>query len=190
MKITFRIIMIGVAVLGLGFGASFGAGIAYGRSTPKEAATTPTQQQLNSQLGVTTGGTGAAGGTAAQQAAIATAAAGGGARAGAGGGAAAGALAARNTTGKITAIDGRTITVETRTGSVRVTLAQTGVVEKVSAGALGDLKVGDTIFATGSRQTDGSFDATNVSQIPTELQTIVAAIGAASPAATATPTGR
>jgi len=179
MKITFRIIMIGVAVIGLGFGASFGAGIAYGRSTPKTAESTPSQQQLNSQLGVTgSGWTGAA--------ALATAAA-GGAQRGTGGAAS---LAAGNTTGRVTAIDGRTITVETRTGSVKVTLAANATVEKVSSGATSDLKVGDTVSATGDRNSDGSINATSIAQVPQELQALVGALGGTTPQAGSTPTGR
>jgi hypothetical protein len=179
MKITFRIIMIGVAIIGLGFGASFGAGIAYGRSTPKEAESAPTQQQLNSQLGITgSGGTGAA--------ALGTAAA-GAAQRGAGGAAA---LATRGTTGRITAVEGRTITVETRTGNVKVTLAANATIEKVSSGTVSDLKVGDTIVAIGDRNADGSVNATSLAQVPQELQALVGALGGTTPQAGSTPTGR
>ena len=83
--------------------------------------------------------------------------------------------------GRVTAIDGRTITVETRTGSVKVTLAANATVEKVSSGATSDLKVGDTVSATGDRNSDGSVNATSIAQVPQELQALVGALGGTTP---------
>ena len=174
MKLTFRTLMIGVAIIGLGFGASFGAGIAYGRGTPKAAASAPTQQQLNSQLGVS--GAGSTGGTAV---------AGGGAQRGAGGAGGAAQALGRSATGRITAVDGRTITIETAAGAQKVNLAANATLERVTAASAADFKVGDTILASGVRNADGSFDASSVSQVPSSLQGALGA-GGAQPAATPT----
>jgi len=185
MKITFRIIMIGVAVLGLGFGASFGAGIAYGRSTPKTAASTPTQQQLNTSLGVSGAGTGGA----AQASGTTTA----GAGQQRGGGAAAGAAVqalARNASGRVTAVDGRSLTIETAQGSQKVNLSANGTVQKYTTGAMSDLKVGDTVIASGTRNADGSFDASSLTQVTQDLASLASLIGSLGTQTQATPTGR
>jgi len=184
MKVTFRIIMIGIAVLGLGFGASFGAGIAYGRSTPKAAASTPTQQQLNAQLGVSGAGTS---GTA--QASGTTTAGAGQRGGGAAGGAALQALA-RNASGRVTAIDGRSVTIETAQGSQKVNLSANGTVQKYTTGALSDLKVGDTVIASGTRNADGSFEASSLTQVTQDLATLASLIGSLGTQTQATPTGR
>ncbi|HXH22541.1 MAG TPA: hypothetical protein VNN10_10955 [Dehalococcoidia bacterium] len=178
MKVSFRIIMIAVAVVGLGFGASFGAGVAYGRGTPKTVSAAPTQQQLNLQLGVT-GSTGGASAAATQVA-------------GAGGqrGGAAQALAGRTTTGRVTAIEGRTLTIETAQGSQKVNLAANATLEKLSTATLADFKVGDTIVASGTRASDGTFEASALSQVPQGLGGALGGLGGGGAQPAATPGGR
>jgi hypothetical protein len=162
MRLTFRVLLIAAVIAGFGFGVSFGVGYAAGRGNPKQAAGGMTQQQINQLFGIQSGGltTGAGGGTTPNGGGTATA------RGGTGTG-----TVARAPLGKITAIDGGTLTVETRVGGVqRVNLSPSTAVNRITSGSQGDLKVGDNIVATGTAKPDGSnFDATTVSQVPAEL---------------------
>lgn len=184
MKITYRVMLIGIAVLGLGFGVSFGAGVAYGHGNPKTQSGGLTQAQLNSLLGITTASAaGGTGGTGGGSGAAATAIAG---RGGAGGGALQ--TLTNSATGQITAINGNTITIQTRTGTEKVNLAASTTYQKLTSAAVSDFKVGDSIVASGSRNSDGSFDAKAVSPLPPELQALLGGTGGGG--ASATPTGR
>jgi len=164
MRMTFRVLLIAAVIAGVGFGVSFGVGYAAGRGNPKQTTGGMTQQQINQLYGIQGGGAGPTG-------------TGSGATAGAAGttrGGTAGA-AARVPMGKITAIDGSTLTVETRAGGVqKVNLSPSTAVNRITSGSAGDLKVGDSVVATGTAKPDGSsFDATAVSQVPAELAQLV-----------------
>src|SRR5687767_2126403 len=98
MVLSFRTIIIAVAVLGVGLGVAFGVGVAYGRGDPKTVESGLTQQQIQSLLGI--GGASAAQSTTGQGAT----------------GQSNTAALARNPTGRITAVEGQTITIETRAG--------------------------------------------------------------------------
>ena len=173
MRMTFRVLLIAAVIAGLGFGVSFGVGYAAGRGNPKQAAGGMTQQQINQLYGVQAGGVGTTGAGAA-------AAGTGGAAGTTRGGAGAGGAVARVPMGKITAIDGNTLTLETRAGGVqKVNLSPGTAVNKITTGSQGDLKVGDSVVATGTAKPDGSsFDATVVSQVPAELAQLVDGGGA------------
>jgi hypothetical protein len=181
MKLSFRVIMVGVLLAGLGCGVAFGAGIAYGRGTPKTAPGGLTQAQLASLLGVnvaqaaaqTVTGTATPSGTlgagaGARGGAAATAAAGGGARQGG-----AAAALANAAIGRVTAVNGQTLTVQTAQGSLKVNIGASTTIEKITVGVIGDLKEGTSIIASGTRTADGGFDATAISQVPVELQGLV-----------------
>ncbi len=183
MLLSFRMLIIAVVILGAGLGVAFGAGVAYGRGDPKTVQSGLTQQQIQSLLGITgntAGGGGAGGATGGSGASGATGSTGtnrGGGNNGAGaatGSTAATGAAARSTTGRITAVQGTTITIETRTGAQQVNLGNTTTISKLSAGAMADLKEGTTIIANGTRKDDGSFDATEVSQVPSDVTALVA----------------
>ena len=166
MLLSFRTILLGVVVLGLGMGAAFGIGVAYGRGDPKTVESGLTQQQIQSLLGISGSG---AGGTAQ-----------GGTQGPSGGTGAAGAAASgRNPTGRITAVDGRTLTIETRAGAQKVNLSPSTKINKLTTGTTADLTANATIVASGTRNADGSFDATEVSQIPAELQALLGGTGTA-----------
>ncbi len=184
MKITYRLMLIAIAVLGVGFGLSFGAGVAYGHGNPKTAAGGLTQAQLNSLLGINTSSAAATGGAATTGGGAAT-------RPGAAGTAAAGGGAALATTatGQITTISGNTVTIQTRQGTEKVNLSSSTTIQKLVAGTTSDLKAGDSIIASGSRNADGSFDAKQVGPLPSELQALIGG-GAGGGGASATPTGR
>lgn len=185
MKLTFRSLALGVAVVGLGFGASFAAGVAYGHGDPKTVSAGLTQQQLASLLG-----TSAITGTQSSGAQSSTTPAPGLTQRGMGGSGAA-QLLSRSVTGRVTAIEGRTITVETANGSQKLNLGQSATLERVTAAATSDFKVGDTVLASGTRNADGTFDASSVSQVPQSLQGVVAlAGGGAAPGAVPTVTSR
>jgi hypothetical protein len=165
MSLSFRTLAIAVGVLGIAMGVAFGAGVAYGRGDPKTVQSGLTQQQIQQLYGAPTGGAGAAAGAA------------GGTNAGAGAaGGAAVAAAARATTGRVTAVSGQTVTIETARGSQKVNLAPSATVNKTAAAAATDITEGSTIFASGTRNQDGSFDATAISQVPAELATFIASL--------------
>src|SRR5215510_9978679 len=107
MKLTFRVLAILAVVLGAGVGLAFGIGYAAG--SPRNVSTGMTAQQY-AQLYGGAGGAGAstAGGGAA------------GARTIQGG--AAGGIVSRNPAGKISAIDGSTITLDTPAGPRKISL--------------------------------------------------------------------
>ncbi len=65
------------------------------------------------------------------------------------------------TAGKITAINGNTVTVETTEKSVTVNLSGSTTVTKVDKGATSDLKVGDRITVIGAANGD-AIDAANI----------------------------
>jgi len=118
------------------------------------------------------------------------AAAGAAAGAGANAAGAATAAAARATSGRVTSVSGQTLTIETARGSQKVNLAASTTVTKSAAGTASDITEGSTIFASGMRNADGSFNATSVSQVPSDLQTLISALmgaGAGSAPASATP---
>ena len=169
MRLTMRLIAIAGLVVGVGLGVAFGAGVAYGRGSPKTVEGGLTAQQISSLLGInvsqaaaagqsTTGGQGAAGTTP---------------RGGAAGGAGAGALTALGNSGRVSAINGQTLTIETRQGAVKVNIVAATQFQKLAQGALADLKVGATVLVTGSRKDDGSIDAQVINEVPAELGTIL-----------------
>jgi hypothetical protein len=156
MSLSFRTLAIGVGVLGIAMGVAFGAGVAYGRGDPKTVQAGLTQQQIQQLYGAPTNPAAAAGNA-------------GGAPASSQAGAGAAALAARSTTGRVTAVSGQTLTIETARGSQKVNLSSSAAVNKSTRGAVSDITEGTTIFVSGTRKEDGSFDATSVSQVPSEL---------------------
>jgi hypothetical protein len=178
LSLTFRTLAIAMVAAGLALGIAFGVGVAYGRGDPKTVQSGLTAQQIQQLFGA--GGGGAGGGQAT-----------GGAQGTGGGPAGSGAtavLGARSTSGRVTAVNGQTVTIETRQGSQKVTLGANTTVNKLMQGGSGDLQEGTTIVASGTRKDDGSFEATSVSQVPSELAALVSAGGTAAPSAT--PSGR
>ena len=176
MSLSFRTLAIGIGVMGIAMGVAFGAGVAYGRGDPKTVQSGLTQQQIQQLYGAPTNPAAAGG---------AGAGAGGGQNAGAAGAAA---LASRATSGRVTAVSGQTITIETARGSQKVNVASSASVNKISGGAASDITEGTTIFASGTRKEDGSFDATAVSQVPSELAQLLSTLTGSSAPASATPT--
>jgi Cu/Ag efflux protein CusF len=179
-KVTYRILMMAAAVVGLGFGVSFAAGVAYGHGNAKSSGGGLTEQQLNSILGINTGGLGSASGAQA----------GLGARGGA-------AQALSNSaTGQITDISGNTVTIQTRAGTTeKINVSNSTTIQKLASAALSDLKNGDSIIVSGNRNADGSFDAKAISPVPAELQALISgaaggAGGGAGQRPSPTPTGR
>jgi hypothetical protein len=75
--------------------------------------------------------------------------------------------ASNGTTGQIKLVDGSNIYITTSDGStVKVTTTPTSKVTKSVAGAVGDLKAGDTITVQGAAGTDGTIAASSISQAP------------------------
>jgi hypothetical protein len=178
MAINFRTVALGMAAFGIALGITFGAGVAYGRGDPKTVESGLSQQQIQSLLGISggqgTGGSGSAGGQGAQ---------GMGQQRG-GSGATAGVLGAGATAGRVTAISGQTVTIQTSQGNMRLNLAASTSINKMQTGAIPDLREGQTIFATGTRKDDGSFDAAAITQLPPELQSL---FGSSTSGGSATP---
>ncbi len=71
------------------------------------------------------------------------------------------------TTGQIKLVDGSNIYITTSDGStVKVTTTPTSKVTKSAAGAVSDLKTGDTITVQGATGSDGTIAASSISQAP------------------------
>src|SRR5215216_4858565 len=137
MKMSFQAMVVIIAVFGLGIGAAFGVGSAYGRrSSP---AATPTAAA-------------ATGGTGGQQAGGAAAGASAG---GAGGGA--------PTTGVVESVDGDTATIRTAAGgTVAVKLTPETRVQQIAGATASDLRAGMTVSVTGQPDTDGKVAARSI----------------------------
>jgi hypothetical protein len=172
MRVNFKILVVAAVIAGIAVGVAFGAGYALG--SPRQAAGGLTAAQIIQMYGQPSGGVGAGG---------------------AGGGP--GALN-RNPLGKITAMDASTITIDGLTGSQKLSLTSATTINRLSSGGSSDLKVGDTVVASGTAKSDGGFDATAVSQVPAELATFLGrgttggtgTGGTSAPSRTATPSGR
>jgi hypothetical protein len=165
MVVTFRMMIVAIAAFGAALGIAFGVGVAYGKGDKETVQPGLSQQQLQQLLGI---GTGGVGGTSAFGGFGGASASG---TPGAGGAAAGGlgALLGNSTVGAITAIDGETITVQGLTGPVKVKVGAIAKINTYKPGNFSDLKVGDSVFVAGSRQQDGSVDATSVNQLPAGL---------------------
>jgi hypothetical protein len=174
----FRFVALGVIVIGLALGVVFGLGVKYGQGKTPQATGGLTPQQLNQALGIGTGGVGAGGAGGGAGAGGAGAAGGGAGGSGAAGGATNGGGTAhatgRATPGRITAVQGQTVTIELRPGvTQKFNLGAQSVVNKTSTGAGADLKEGSSVIITGTRNADGSFDATTVNRVAPELAQVL-----------------
>jgi hypothetical protein len=146
---VFKNLLIGVAIFGLGWGASFGAGAAWGRrsiAAPAQAQVIPAGQFGGAPAG---GAPGAAGAAGAQT----------------GGGAA----AARGTAGTVDRVEGQTLFLSGPNGQqTRVTLTDQTQIMKQASGTPADLTPGSrvAVAAQGQPGADGAITAASVSVIP------------------------
>ena len=137
----YRNLLIAVAIFGLGWGASFGAGIAVGkRSTPAvvqaAGAGAQTGQGQNSQGGAALAGQGAQ---------------------------------SRVTLGTVSGVSGQTLTVSGQNGQdVKVNLTGQTQITKQAAGSPADLTNGTrvTVQAQGQPAADGTITAASVNIVP------------------------
>jgi hypothetical protein len=75
--------------------------------------------------------------------------------------------ASNSTTGQIKLVDGANIYITTSDGStVKITTTPASKVTKSVAGAVGDLKAGETITVQGTTGSDGTVAASSISQAP------------------------
>lgn len=136
MRNRFQVLVVMVAVFGLGLGAAFGGGTFYGRRTAPEAAA-PTA----ATAAPAGGGAGAAGAAVAG---------------GAGG-------AAGATTGVVEEVAGDTVTVRTQAGgTVAVKLQGDTQVRQLASAAPTDIKPGLNVIVTGQPDVDGKVAARSV----------------------------
>jgi hypothetical protein len=175
MALNFKIAAAAIAAFGVILGVTFGAGVAYGRGDPKTVESGLTPQQIQSMLGIGGGGAGGASGGQGSQ---------GGQGQRPGGGNTTSVLGANATAGRITSVSGSTVTIQTAQGTQKVNLAASTSISKMQTGAIADVREGQTIFASGTRKEDGSFDAAALTQLPPELQAL---FGGSTPGAGATP---
>jgi hypothetical protein len=70
--------------------------------------------------------------------------------------------------GTIEAVEGDTLVVTTQEGTTRVQTTDTTLIEKYTAVTIGDLKAGEGVMVSGTRQDDGSYTARSIRvlQIP------------------------
>jgi endonuclease YncB( thermonuclease family) len=137
MRNSFQILVVVVAIFGLGLGAAFGAGAFYARRTaPEPPAATPAPAA----------GAGVTGGAFA-----------GGGAAGATGGASA------PTTGVVEEISGDTVTVRTQNGgTVSVKLQGDTQVRQLAPATPSDIRPGLSVIVTGQPDVDGKLAARSV----------------------------
>ncbi len=181
MVFDFRKLVGGVALIGLGLGVAFGAGVAVGRGDPKTVESGLSAQQLQTLLGtdVLQSAAAAAGDSGADSAGAADAdsnpdepeAAPGGLGGAAG-------LLGQSPSGVITAIGEESITIETRGGSVTIELAPTTTLQVLSQADVGSLEEGQTVIISGSVNQDGAFVAASISEVPVALGFLAGAGGA------------
>jgi hypothetical protein len=162
MALNLRTLGIALAVIGVGFGVAFGAGVAYGRGDPKTVQGGLTPQQIQSLLGISGAQGGGAGGTTDPT---------GAGRPGQAQGGAAAQATARNATGRVVSVAGNTITIETAQGQTKVNVTPATTYSRITPSTLAELKAGTNIVAGGTRNADGSFNATSISEVPAELST-------------------
>lgn len=135
----FKFLFIGVIVLGVGVGAAFGAGTAYGRSSTPQAAKTTV---------VTTGNPSAAAGASGQ----------GGFASGQ-----AGQAGRPMTAGAIDTVTGNSFTVKTNSGTTTVTVDDKTIIRKTVDGSVKDLTSGENVVVVGTAGSDGTVAATSIS---------------------------
>lgn len=155
----YRTVAAGVAALGLVLGSSFGVGVACGRGD-----TADTQSGTNATTTQPFGNI--------NPGQFPTVGAQGNA-----------------TTGRITAINGNTVTVQTAQGEVKVDLTDSTTVTTTTEAKASDLKVGMTVVASGSKKDDGSVAATSLSQVTAALQALLGGAGRGLPGASGTAAG-
>jgi hypothetical protein len=169
--LNFRIVALAVAVVGVALGVSFGAGVAYGRGDPKTVESGLTQQQIQSLLGLSgAGGQGAQSGQGTQGQGMQNL---GSAQQRQGMQSGTQQTSSTTTIGRVTAVDGSTITIQTAQGNQKVNVGASTSLSRITTGSAPDLTAGLTIFATGARKEDGSFDAASITQVPPELQSLL-----------------
>jgi pilus assembly protein FimV len=154
---VFKNLLIGVAIFGLGWGASFGAGAAWGRRSTAAAA--GPQVVAAGQFGA-----GAAGAAGAPGAPGAPGAGGAGTQ-----GAAGGAAAARGAAGTVDRVDGQTLFVAGPNGQqTRVALTDQTQIMKQAPGTPADLTPGSrvAVVSQGQPGPDGTITAASVSLLP------------------------
>jgi hypothetical protein len=73
--------------------------------------------------------------------------------------------------GTIEQVEGTTLVITTDTGSVRVQTSDTTLIEKTMSVGVGDLRVGERVMVSGSKNDDGSYTARSIQSLrgqPTE----------------------
>jgi hypothetical protein len=158
MRRAFTWLIVFVAVLGLGIGASYAAGVVYGRRTAPAPTATPSAAAqagaTGGQQGQGAAGTGSGGGQGGRQ--------GAGAGTGAGAGAAGGPLVAT-----VSSVEGNTLKVMANGGTeTTVTLGDSTKIGMVGSSDSGALSPGASVLLMGQRGQDGSFTPTSVIVLP------------------------
>jgi len=167
---NFGVLVLLVAILGLGVGVSYAYGYDQGHQKGLVVGQTTAQRAI-----ATTGGQTQPAGAAATAPAAATPATGAtpaaGQRQGAGGAQGQMRLLGGGTIGTVEKIEGKTITLTPILGSgagsvVRVVTNENTTVQRLAAGSLADIKVGDRITVQGQQGSDGAITATTIQVVP------------------------
>ncbi|TAK36018.1 MAG: hypothetical protein EPO21_04225 [Chloroflexota bacterium] len=133
----FKFLLIGVIVLGLGIGAAFGAGTAYGRSSGSTLQAAKSAVTVNSSAASGAGGPNA--GTNGQ------------------------AVQTRpGVIGTIESVTGNSFTVKTSGGTTSVKVDDKTTIRKTVTGTAQDLTPGETVVIAGETGSDGTVSAASV----------------------------
>jgi hypothetical protein len=153
---VFKNLLFGIAIFGLGWGASFGAGAAWGRrsvASPVQAQVVPAGQFVTGGAAGAGAGAGAAGAGAAGQGSQ-----GGPVR-----------VAGGATAGTVNRVEGQTLVVDAANGQqTRVTLTDQTRIVKEGVGTAADLTAGNgvTVVSQGQPAADGTVTAAAVTILP------------------------
>ncbi len=64
--------------------------------------------------------------------------------------------------GTIEAVEGNTLVISTQEGTIRVQTTDTTLIEKYTTVTVGDLKAGEGVMVSGTKQDDGSYTARSI----------------------------
>ena len=146
---SYRSLLLAVAVVGLAVGIAFGGGIALGRNTAPETIVTVTSSGGGS---ASQGRTAPAGQSATPTPAPTGAAGGFGIRPQGG----------TPVTGTVKSVEGNIVTVSTSSGETKVQVGEATAIRKIESGALSDVSIGASIVAVGQPNAEGAVVAASI----------------------------
>ena len=159
MRMSYRGLLLWIALAGLAVGIAFGGGIAFGRNTAPETVVTVTSSGggAASQGGATGSATptpsqaAASGGQSATPTPAPTGGAGGFRQ-----------QVGTPVSGTVKSVEGNIVTVSTTSGDTKIQVGEGATIRKIENGALSDVIAGKSILATGQLNAEGVLVAVSI----------------------------